>query len=73
MVPDTFYLPWPGPPEEAFAQFYDLAVPLRPYIDSFSREERAAAFDEAVAMLPKDRERNRTEFVSAMNLASAGK
>lgn len=63
--------PWPGPPQEAFAQFYDLAVPLRPYIDSFSAEERAAAFAEAVAMLPADRKPDRTAFTSAMNLVSA--
>ena len=38
-------LPWPDSPEEVWVQFYDVAVPMRPYLDSFSREERAAAFE----------------------------
>jgi SAM-dependent methyltransferase len=64
-------LPWPGPPEEVWTQFHDVAVPMRPYIDSFSREERAAAFAEALAALPLNRARDVTELTVAMTFASA--
>jgi ubiquinone/menaquinone biosynthesis C-methylase UbiE len=64
-------LPWPGSPEEVWLQFYDVAVPMRPYIDSFSRQERAAAFKEALAMLPPNRKPDLTELTVAMNFASA--
>jgi hypothetical protein len=64
-------LPWPGSPEEVWMQFYDVAVPMRPYLDSFSREERAAAFEEALAMLPPNRMPDLTELTVAMNFASA--
>jgi hypothetical protein len=64
-------LPWPGSPEEVWTQFYDVAVPMRPYLDSFSREERAAAFEEALAMLPPNRMPDFTELTVAMNFASA--
>jgi ubiquinone/menaquinone biosynthesis C-methylase UbiE len=64
-------LPWPGSPEEVWMQFYDVAVPMRPYLDSFSREERAAAFEEALAMLPPNRMQDLTELTVAMNFASA--
>lgn len=64
-------LPWPGSPEEVWMQFYDVAVPMRPYLDSFSREERAAAFEEALATLPANRMPDLTELTVAMNFASA--
>ena len=41
--------PWPGPSEELWQQFYDVAVPLQPYIDSFSASEREAALPEVFA------------------------
>jgi SAM-dependent methyltransferase len=41
--------PWPGSPEELWQQFYDVAVPLQPYIDSFSASEREAALPEVFA------------------------
>ena len=66
-------LPWPGPPEEVWRQFYDVAVPRRPYIDSFSSEERAAAYKEALAMLPPNRNPHFTELTVAMNFASAAR
>ena len=64
-------LPWPGPPEEIWTQFYDVAIPMRAYVDSFSKEERAAAFNEALAMLPPDRKPDVTELTVAMNFAFA--
>jgi len=66
-------LPWPGSPEEVWMQFYDVAVPMRPYLDSFSTEERAAAFEEALAMLPPNRMPDLTELTVAMNFASASR
>jgi SAM-dependent methyltransferase len=65
--------PWPGPPEECWAQFYDVAVPMRPYVDSFSKEERATAFAEALAMLPAKRQPDFTELTVAVNFAAAPK
>ena len=64
---------WPGTPEEAWRAFYDLAVPMRPYIDSFSREERAQAFQEALAILPKGGDPERTELTVSVNYAVATK
>lgn len=63
--------PWPGSPEETWVQFYDVAVPMRPYLDSFSKEERATAFAEALAMLPEKRKPDLTELTVAMNFAAA--
>jgi SAM-dependent methyltransferase len=65
--------PWPGPAEEVWAQFYDLAVPLRPYIDSFSPETRGEAFRESLAMLPDGGDPECTELTAAVNFASARK
>lgn len=39
-------LPWPGNPRTLFNHFYDVAVPMQPYIDSFSDEEQTAALAE---------------------------
>jgi hypothetical protein len=63
----------PGSPEEVWVQFHDVAVPMRPYIDSFSREQRAAAFEEALAMLPPNRMPDLTELTVAMHFASAAR
>ena len=41
--------PWPGPPEELWQQFYEVAVPMQPYIDSFDAATREAARAEAIA------------------------
>ena len=64
-------LPWPGSAEEVWTQFYDVAVPMRPYVDSFSKEERAQAYKEALATLPSNRKSDWTELTVAMNFASA--
>lgn len=34
---------WPGNPRSLFHHFYDMAVPLQPYIDSFSEADQEAA------------------------------
>jgi ubiquinone/menaquinone biosynthesis C-methylase UbiE len=39
-------LPWPGSPATLFKHFYDMAVPLQAYIDSFSEEQQSAAQSE---------------------------
>lgn len=44
-------MPWAGPPEEHWQNFYDVARPVRPLIDSFSAEERGAAIGEVLAGL----------------------
>lgn len=60
---------WPGAPEELWRAFYDIAVPMRPYIDSFSREERAQAFQEALWVLPNDGDPECTELTVSVNYA----
>jgi SAM-dependent methyltransferase len=65
--------PWPGSAEEVCEQFYDVAIPMRPFIDSFSPEDRAQAFQEALATLPPTPDVHRTELTAAVNFASAGK
>jgi SAM-dependent methyltransferase len=62
---------WPGPPEEVWAQFYDLAIPMRPYLDSFTADQRAAAFQEALSILPDQNERDNTDLTAAINFAVA--
>lgn len=42
---------WPGSPEEAWQQFYDVAVPLHPVIDGLPADERQRAIDEVIAEL----------------------
>jgi SAM-dependent methyltransferase len=64
---------WPGPPEEVWKAFYDMAVPMRPYLDSFSPEDRAAAFQEALAILPRDRDPKRTDLTLSVNFAAGTK
>ncbi len=40
---------WPGPPAELWNRFYEVSVALRPYLETFSPEERADAAAEAIA------------------------
>lgn len=40
---------WPGPPEEFWQHFYDIAVPFQPLIDGLSPDERDAAIGEVIA------------------------
>jgi SAM-dependent methyltransferase len=40
---------WPGPPEEFWQHFYDIAVPFRPVFDGLPPEERERAIGEVLA------------------------
>ncbi len=42
---------WPGHPEDAWQQFYDVAIPLHPIIDGLPPKERQEAIDEVIAGL----------------------
>jgi hypothetical protein len=42
---------WPGPPEEAWQEFYDVAVPMQPLIDGLPSVERRTALDEVLTGL----------------------
>jgi hypothetical protein len=44
-------MPWAGPPEEVWLNFYDVARPVRPLIDGLDAEERDAAVGEVLAGL----------------------
>ena len=52
------------------AQLYEVAVPLQPYIDSFSTEERKAAISEVVSEYSKDWDGAYTRAQGAINVAS---
>ncbi len=65
--------PLPGSAEEVSEQSYDVAIPTRPFIDSFRLRDRAQAFQEALATLPPPRDVHRMELSAAVNFASAGK
>jgi ubiquinone/menaquinone biosynthesis C-methylase UbiE len=39
-------LPWPGSPRQLFEHFYDVAVPLQPFIDSFDDRDQEEALVE---------------------------
>ncbi len=61
---------WPGPPEELFQHVYEVAVPLQPYIDSFSTEEREAAVSEVVSEYAKNWDGTHTRAQGAINVVS---
>jgi SAM-dependent methyltransferase len=42
---------WPGPPEEFWNHFYDIAVPFQPVFDGLPRDERDDAISEVIAGL----------------------
>lgn len=45
----TVRMVWPGPPAELWKRFYEVSSSMRPYLETFSPEERAAAAAEAIA------------------------
>jgi hypothetical protein len=67
----TVPAPWPGSPEELWQQFYDVAVPLQPYIDSFSAREREAALPEVYAGYRVYFDGRRTDVPVGIVVASA--
>ena len=46
---ETVDLPWPGPAEELWRHFYDVAVMFQPIIDGLSPEQRQEVIDETIA------------------------
>jgi len=44
----TINFSWPGPPEELWEHFRDIAVPLRPIIDSLTPDQRQQAISEVI-------------------------
>jgi ubiquinone/menaquinone biosynthesis C-methylase UbiE len=65
--------PWPGTPRDLSEHFYDVAIPMRPLLDSFSPEEKEQLFQEALAVLPAAREPDHTEMTVAMNFVSGAR
>lgn len=61
---------WPGTPEELFQHVYEVAVPLQPYIDSFSTEDREAAIGEVIAEYTKNWDGKYTRAQGAINVVS---
>jgi SAM-dependent methyltransferase len=61
---------WPGPPQEAWEQFYDVAVPLQPLVNSLTPEERAQAIDEVIAELHRYYDGTTVHLTAAVVIAS---
>ena len=63
-------LAWPGPPKELWQHVYEIAVPMQPYFDSFSVEERESAIGEVIAEFNKHWDGTYTRAQGAINIAS---
>lgn len=63
--------PWPGPPEEAWEMFYEVAGP--PYIDELPAKERASAIGEAIRNLRELFDGQTIDAHSAIVIASGRK
>jgi ubiquinone/menaquinone biosynthesis C-methylase UbiE len=62
---------WPGPPEEFWQHFYDIAVPFRPIFDGLPPEERAAAIGEVLDGFRHYYDGERVVMPTAIVIASA--
>ena len=67
----TVSLPWPGPPEELWQHFRDIAAPFRPLIDGLSEAEREAAIGEVLAGLRQFYDGERVNTPASIVVASA--
>jgi SAM-dependent methyltransferase len=64
-------LPWPGPPEELWQHFRDIAAPFRPLIDGLPEAEREAAIGEVLAGLRRFYDGERVATPASIIVASA--
>ena len=64
---------WPGPPAELWTRQYEISAPLRPYFDSFSAGEKAAAIEETIAALTALYDGQQVITHAAIVVASASK
>jgi hypothetical protein len=62
---------WPGPPEEFWQHFYDIAVPFRAIFDRLPAEERSAAIGEVIAALREYYDGERVNIPTSIVIASA--
>jgi SAM-dependent methyltransferase len=63
--------PWPGTPEEYWQQFYDVAVPMRPILDSLPPGQFDEARAEAVGLLRAHYD-GRTVHTTAATVVASG-
>lgn len=61
---------WPGPPEELWKYFYELAVPLRPYFESLPAGDRESAISEVLGAYEKNWDGRYTRMNTAINIVS---
>lgn len=61
---------WPGPPEEFWQHFYDIAVPFRPVFDGLETEQRDAAIAEVIAGFSQYYDGERVNVPGAIVIAS---
>jgi SAM-dependent methyltransferase len=64
-------MPWPGPPEELWQHFYDIAAPFRPIIDGLAPDLREQAIGEVLTGLRHYYDGERTNTPAAVVIASA--
>lgn len=62
---------WPGPPEDAWQQFYDVAVPVHPLVDGLPADERARAIAEVIGGLRDAYDGQRVHLSAVIVVASA--
>ena len=62
---------WPGPPEEFWQHFYDIAVPFRPLFDGLPATERDAAIGEVIETLRAHYDGEHVNIPAAIVVATA--
>ena len=62
---------WPGPPEELWQHFYEIAVPFRPVFDGLPPTEQAAAVDEVIAGFSQYDDGKHVNIAAAIVIAAA--
>ena len=67
----TMPLPWPGPPEELWQHFRDIAAPFRPLINGLPEAEREVAIGEVLADLRHFYDGERITIPASIVVASA--
>jgi SAM-dependent methyltransferase len=63
--------PWPGPAEDLWHQFREIAAPFRPIIAGFTPEMREKVFAEVVQALRRFEKNGRVELNAKINLVTA--
>jgi len=69
-MPRIVEMAWPGPPEELWKYFYELAVPLQPYFESLPAKDRESAISEVLGAYKKHWDGRCTRMDTAINIVT---